>query len=70
MHKYSHDTLITGTNFLKSTVVETIGNFNRLLLNSDENVTGLVVETLVRVVVTDLFDGVSDDGLVIDLSLG
>jgi len=50
-------------------VVETLGDFSRLLLDSNEDVTGLVVETLVRVVVTDLLDGVSDDFLVIDRTL-
>lgn len=67
---YSHDTLVTGTDLLKGTVVETSGNLGGLLLNGNEDVTGLVVETLVRVVVTNLLDGVSDDGLVVDLGLG
>ena len=50
-------------------MVETLGDFSGLLLDSNEDVTGLVVETLVRVVVTDLLDGVSDDFLVIDRTL-
>jgi hypothetical protein len=50
-------------------VVETLGDFSRLLLNGNENVTGLVVEALVRVVVTDLLDGISDNRLVIDRTL-
>ena len=50
-------------------MVETLGDFSGLLLNSNEDVTGLVVETLVRVVVTDLLDGVSDNLLVIDRTL-
>ena len=51
-------------------MVETLGDIGGLLLDGNEDVAGLVVETLVRVVVTDLLDGVSDDGLVVDLSLG
>jgi hypothetical protein len=50
-------------------VVETLGDFSRLLLNGNKDVTGLVVETLVRVVVTDLLDGISDNRLVIDRTL-
>lgn len=51
-------------------MVETSSNLDGLLLDGDKNVTGLVVETLVRVIVTNLLDGVSDDGLVVDGSLG
>ena len=47
-------------------MVKTLGDLSGLLLNSDKDVTGLVVETLVRVVVTDLLDGVSDNRLVVD----
>ena len=65
-----HDTLVTGTDLLKRTVVETLRNVRGLLLNGNKDVTGLVVETLVRVVVADLLDGVSDDGLVVDLGVG
>lgn len=61
-----HDTLVTGTGVLEVSVVKTIGDFSGLLFNSDKDVTGLVVETLVRVVVTDLLDGVSDNRLVVD----
>ena len=39
------------------------------LLDSNKDVTGLVVETLVRVVVTNLLDGVSDNLLVVDCAL-
>lgn len=50
-------------------MVETLGDFSRLLLNGNKDITGLVVETLVRVVVTDLLDGISDNRLVIDRTL-
>lgn len=66
---HSHDTLITGTGVFEVSVVETLGDFSGLLLDSNEDVTGLVVETLVRVVVTDLLDGISDNLLVIDRTL-
>lgn len=65
-----HDTLITSTNLLEGTVVETLSNVGRLLLNGNQDVTGLVVETLLGRVVTDLLDGVSDDLLVVDLRPG
>lgn len=51
-------------------MVETGSNLDRLLLNGNEDVAGLVVETLVGRVVTDLLDGVSDDRLVIDDGFG
>jgi hypothetical protein len=64
-----HDTLITSTGVFEVPVIKTLGDFSRLLLDSNKDVTGLVVETLVRVVVTDLLDGVSDNLLVIDRTL-
>lgn len=65
-----HDTLVTSTDLLEGTVVKTLSNVGRLLLNGNQDVTGLVVETLVGRVVTDLLDGVSDNLLVVDLSPG
>ena len=50
-------------------MVKTLGDLSGLLLNGNKDVTGLVVETLVRVVVTDLLDGISDNRLVIDRTL-
>jgi len=67
--KNSHDTLITGTGVFEVSVVKTLGDLSGLLLNGNKDVTGLVVETLVRVVVTDLLDGISDNRLVIDRTL-
>ena len=55
---------------LDRSVVKTLGDIGGLLLNGNKDVTGLVVETLVRVVVTDLLDGVSDDGLVVETGVG
>ena len=66
----SHDTLVTGTVVLNRSVVKTLGDIGGLLLNSDKDVTSLVVETLVRVVVTNLLDGVSDNGLVVETGVG
>lgn len=66
-----HDTLVTSTELLKSLIiVKTLGDIRRLLLNGDEQVAGLVVETLLRVVITDVLDGVTDNLLVVDLGIG
>lgn len=66
-----HDTLVTGTELLKSLlVVETLGDIGGLLLDGDEHVTGLVVETLGGVVVANVLDGVSDNLLVVEGGLG
>jgi hypothetical protein len=62
-----HDALITGTQVLESlVVVETLSDIGRLLLNGDQDVAGLVVEALVRVVVTNVLDGATDNGLVVE----
>ena len=66
-----HDTLVAGTELLKSlVVVETLSNVRRLLLDGDEKVTGLVVEALLRVIVADVLDGITDDLLVVKASTG
>lgn len=66
-----HDTLVTGTKLLEGLiVVETLGDIGGLLLNGDEEVKGLVVETLLGVIVTDVLDGVTDNLLVVELGLG
>ena len=66
-----HDTLVTGTELLESVlVVEALSDVGRLLLDSDENVAGLVVETLVGGVVADVLDGLADDLLVVEVGLG
>ena len=66
-----HDTLVTGTELLESVlVVEALSDVGRLLLDSDENVAGLVVEALVGGVVADVLDGITDDLLVVEVGLG
>ncbi len=65
-----HDSLVTGTVGLEVTMVETLGNVGRLLLDGDEDVAGLVVEALFRRVVADLLDGVTDDLLEVEVGLG
>ena len=50
--------------------METLGDVGRLLLNGNEDVAGLVVETLVGAVVTNILDGLTDDLLVVEASLG
>jgi len=65
-----HDTLVTSTESLKRLiVVKTLCNVRRLLLNGDEDVAGLVVETLVGVIVADVLNGVSDNLLVVEMGL-
>lgn len=65
-----HDTLVTGSVVLESSVVESLGDIGRLLLDGDEDVAGLVVESLLRVVVADALDGITDDLLVVEVRLG
>lgn len=66
-----HDTLVTSSELLKSLlVVQTLGDIGRLLLNGNKHVTGLVVETLLGVIVTNVLDGVSHNLLVVKGSLG
>jgi hypothetical protein len=66
-----HDTLVTSTELLKSLlVVETLSDIGGLLLNGNQDVAGLVVETLLRGIVTDVLDSVTDDLLVVQTSIG
>src|SRR5699024_7414098 len=63
-----HDTLVTGTKLLKSRlIVETLSNIGRLLLDSDQDIAGLVVEALLGVIITDVLDGATNDFLVVEL---
>lgn len=65
-----HDTLVTSTELLESLlVVKALSDIGRLLLNGDEQVTGLVVKTLGRVIIADVLDGVTDNLLVVKLGL-
>ena len=66
-----HDTLVTSTQLLKCLlVVQTLGDIGGLLLNGNQNIAGLVVEPLLRVVVTNVLDGATDDFLVVEAGLG
>lgn len=66
-----HDTLIASTELLECLlIVEALSDIWRLLLNGNQNVTGLVVEALCGVVVSDVLNGLTDDLLVIDTCLG
>jgi len=66
-----HVTLVTSANLLGGLVdVDTLGNIGGLLLNSNDDVAGLVVNTLLGVVVADLLEGLAHDSLVVHLSLG
>lgn len=66
-----HETLVTGTEVLKSLFeVKTLSDIGGLLLNGNEDVAGVVVEALGRGVVADILDGVTNDGLVVKVGLG
>jgi len=66
-----HDALVASAKILETVVeVKTLGNVGRLLLNGDEEVEGLVVEALGRVIVANVLDCVADNLLVVDLGLG
>ena len=66
-----HDTLVTSTHLLEGLlVVQTLCDIWGLFLDSDQDVASLVIETLCRVVISDVLDGVSDDLLVVEAGLG
>ena len=66
-----HDTLVTSAKVLQAVIkVETLGNIGGLLLNSNEEVKSLVVETLRGVVIANVLDGIADNFLVVDLGFG
>lgn len=65
-----HDTLITSTHGFESSMIKTLGNIGALLFNGHENVASLVVEALLRVVVSDPLDCVANDLLIVELGLG
>lgn len=63
-----HDTLVTSTKLLQSLlVVQSLSNISGLGLNGVHDIACLVVETLVRAVVTNLLDGIADDFLVVEV---
>lgn len=66
-----HETLVTSAQLLEGLlVVKTLSDIGGLLLNGNEDVAGLVVEALLGGVISDLLNGISDDGLVVDGGLG
>ena len=66
-----HDTLITRTQLLQRLlVVQTLRDIGALLLNGNEDIAGLVVEALLRAVVANVLDGLTNDLLVVDAGLG
>jgi hypothetical protein len=66
-----YDTLITRTQFLKGfLVVKTLRDIGRLLLNGNQHIASLVVETLLGIIVTNVLDRISNDLLVVETSLG
>ena len=65
-----HETLISSSEiffFLFSVSVDGVGNVLILSFDVEENVHGLVIETLVGVIITDLFADLSGNSFVIDL---
>jgi len=66
-----HVSLITSSDLLDGlSDVDSGGDLRGLLLDGDEDVASLVVETLGGVIETDSLDGVTDDLLVVDDGLG
>jgi hypothetical protein len=65
-----HDTLVTGTELLKCLlIVQALSDIRGLLLNGDQEVEGLVVEALGRVIIANVLDGITDNLLVVDVGL-
>jgi hypothetical protein len=64
---HSHNTLITGTVTLNISVIKTLGDIGTLLFDSNQDITCLVVEPFFGRVVPNLFDGVPNDLLEVDL---
>ena len=64
---HPHDTLVAGPDILQSSMIQTSRNLRTLLLDSHQDIAGLVIEPLLRRVIPNLLDGLSDDLLVIDL---
>lgn len=65
-----HDALVTSTVVLKGPMVQALSNVGGLLLDGYKDVTGFVVETFGRIIISDLLDGLSDNLLVVKLGLG
>ena len=65
-----HDTLVTGSNVLDIDGIDRLGNIGGLLLDGDNDVARLVVESLGRIIVSNVLDGITNDLLVVDRSGG
>ena len=66
-----HQTLISGPDVVVGLLlVHSLGDIGRLLFDGDEDVHGLVVEAFLRGIVADLFDGVTDDLLIVEVGRG
>ena len=61
-----HDSLVTGSNVLDVGGVNRLGNVGGLLLDGNNDVARLVVESLGRIIVPNVLDGIADDLLVVD----
>jgi len=61
-----HDTLITSTQLFKCLLImQTLSNIGGLLLDGDQHVASLVVETLCGIIVTNVLDCISNDFLIV-----
>ena len=66
-----HDALVTGTQLLEGLVImKTLGDVRGLLLDGHEDIAGLVIETLVRAIIANVLDSVTDNFLVVQAGLG
>lgn len=66
-----HDTLVAGAKLLEGIVeMQAASDIWGLLLDCDEDIAGLVVETLVGAIVADVTNGVPDDFLVVEVCFG
>jgi hypothetical protein len=64
-------TLITSANIVLRLVhVNTLSDIGGLLLDSNDDVAGLVVNTLLSIIIADLLESIADDLLVVDVGLG
>lgn len=63
--------LIPSAEIFKSSLdVDTICDFRGLLLDSDEDITCLVIESLVAAIISDLLNGLTDNLLIVQRGLG
>merc|ERR1719253_110645 len=60
-----HNSLVTGSNILNFHGVYGLGNIGRLLLNGNNNITGLVVKTFSGIVVSNVLNCVTDNLFVV-----